>query len=323
MFGRSSKTTSIELGVLALDEETIQSLFAWVCCALNDYENDARYNNLMLAFAATFGTNLPHDSVPATLLRKARAQYVNGVPTNQRMGEPLSQLDREEASLGAMGAAQWLGQWRTRPHALLQTKDYKTIEDWERSLSRGCRRTLIRSLQQNFTVTAHAIGNNKPAPHSTMDHFRCVVEHEVRLLASENDMNSFLSALSAGISRYMGTTQMAGEIREYRDVDTNRVLAFAHEVRKGRTLRGQWFYGTDEASRRYVWFHSVRSCVERAIADDGLDVVDLGPSGSDAFSDLKAKYGFCSIVDWPSVADYSGPFWDYERNAPAKNGLTY
>ena len=37
-------------------------------------------------------------------------------------------------------------------------------------------------------------------------------------------------------------------------------------------------------------------------------MVDLGPSGSDAFSDLKARYGFKSVDDWPAVADYRGDF---------------
>ena len=36
--------------------------------------------------------------------------------------------------------------------------------------------------------------------------------------------------------------------------------------------------------------------------------VDLGPSGSDAFSELKQRYGFASVADWHRVADYRGPF---------------
>ena len=52
-------------------------------------------------------------------------------------------------------------------------------------------------------------------------------------------------------------------------------------IRKGRVWRGQWFYAKDEAARSYVWFHSVKDLVERAIESDGVDVVDLGPSGSD------------------------------------------
>ena len=49
--------------------------------------------------------------------------------------------------------------------------------------------------------------------------------------------------------------------------------------------------------------------MRRAIETDGIEIVDLGPSGSDAFSALKAKYGFVSVEDWTSVADYTGPFW--------------
>ena len=88
-----------------------------------------------------------------------------------------------------------------------------------------------------------------------------------------------------------------------------QVIAFAHEIQKGSVLRGQWFYADDEAARSYVWFHATRELVQRAIATDGVEVVDLGPSGSDSFSALKSKYGFASVVEWPSVANYRGPFW--------------
>lgn len=79
---------------------------------------------------------------------------------------------------------------------------------------------------------------------------------------------------------------MTGVVQEYRD-ENGRVIAFAHEVFKGDTARGQWYYADEEAARRYVWFHSVRSLVQRAVAAEGVYMVDLGPSGSDAFSELK------------------------------------
>ena len=41
------------------------------------------------------------------------------------------------------------------------------------------------------------------------------------------------------------------------------------QVRKGRVVRGQWFYASDKASRAFVWFHSVKDLVARAVADDG------------------------------------------------------
>jgi hypothetical protein len=52
-----------------------------------------------------------------------------------------------------------------------------------------------------------------------------------------------------------------------------------------------------------------------------ITIVDLGPSGSDDFSELKSKYGFISVEDWPSIANYHGPFWDYTTNTPVKNGV--
>ena len=102
---------------------------------------------------------------------------------------------------------------------------------------------------------------------------------------------------------------MKGEIREYRNSTSGKVIAIAHEVGKGETIRGQWFYATNEAAKSYVWFHSVYDLVDRAINDERVNVVDLGPSGSDAFSELKEKYGFISVDDWPAVANYQGDFW--------------
>mmetsp|Transcript_12099 Transcript_12099/g.14603 ORF Transcript_12099/g.14603 Transcript_12099/m.14603 type:complete len:213 (+) Transcript_12099:3-641(+) len=182
-----------------------------------------------------------------------------------------------------------------------------SVDDWKKNLPRGVKRTLKKALAQNFTVTPKLIRGGEPAPHSSLAHFRCVVEHEVRLLSGYG-VEGFFDALAEAVSRYVGTTRMAGEIREYRDAN-GQVIAFAHEVRKGKTIRGQWFYANDVASKNYVWFHSVHDLVERAIEAEGVDVVDLGPSGSDAFSELKERYGFVSVTDWPAVADYLGPFY--------------
>lgn len=62
------------------------------------------------------------------------------------------------------------------------------------------------------------------------------MQHEVRLLSNRwgANTNSFINALAEGISRYQGTTRMAGSVREYRDAETGRVIGFAHEVAKGR-----------------------------------------------------------------------------------------
>ena len=298
---RASQTVYFD--ATELDDDKIAKLYAWVSRAL---AGDERYGNLMYALVAVFGSNLEPDNILAQLLKEAE----DGMPGEEEVvGEPFRLYQREQASLGAMGAAQWTGQWKTRPHALLQVSEMSSVDDWVATLPRGCKRTLKKAIAgaHNFTVTTLPIQGGKPAPHSSLAHFRCVVEHEVRLL-SDGSPEYFLDALSEAISRYVGTTRMAGTIQEYRDADTNKVIAIAHEVSKGRTVRGQWFYATDDASKRYVWFHSVHDLVRRAIETEEIDVVDLGPSGSDAFSDLKARYGFKSVDDWPAVADYRGDF---------------
>jgi hypothetical protein len=188
----------------------------------------------------------------------------------------------------------------------LKNNNITHVDDWVKSLPRGCRRTIQRALAQNFTVTTKPILDGKPAPHSSLAHFRCVVAHEVRLLEGTY---GFLDALGECVSRYVETTRMTGEILEYRNATTGRVMAIAHQVRKGKTIRGQWFYADDQAAKNYVWFHSVYQLVKQAIETDGVSCVDLGPSGSDSFSELKAKYGFQSVDDWPAVADYTGDFY--------------
>jgi hypothetical protein len=196
---------------------------------------------------------------------------------------------------------------------LLELKNITTIDDWVKTLPRGCKRTIKRALSQNLTVTTKHIMGGQPAPHSSLGHFRVVLAHEVRLLSNMYGQETFFDALAEGISRYIGTTQMTGDIREYRNATTNKVIAIAHEVRKGDTVRGQWFYcDEDKAAKNYVWFHSVYSLIECALETEGAKCVDLGPSGSDAFSELKAWYGFEeSHDDWTEIADYTGDFWWY------------
>jgi hypothetical protein len=316
LFAQSPKQVSVYLEP-TLTNDRVTSLFAWIS---RSFAGDSRYDNLMLALAAIFGTNLPPDSEPAKMVKEA----VSLLPDEEELaGAPHSRYQREQASLGAMGAAQWTGQWRTRPHALLDVSNMTSVDEWVKSLPRGCRRTLKKANSQNFTVTPLPIQGGKPAPHSSLAHFRCVVEHEVRLIScGEEDVQGFFDALCEAVGRYQGTTRMAGEIREYRNQPENQIIAFAHEVRKGRTIRGQWFYANDEAAKSYVWFHSVHDLVQRAIETEGISVVDLGPSGSDSFSELKEKYRFKSIDDWPAVADYQGPFWYGDGQVSSRDDIT-
>jgi len=297
-----------------LTDDRVTSLFAMVSRAL---AGDERFGNINIAIATAFASGGPSENNMLGMLLKEAMQ---SLPEEEdTCGYSFNLYEREQASLGAMGAAQWTGRWRTRPHSLLVVKNMTSVDDWKKPLPRGVRRTLKKALQQNFTVTTKYINGDEPAPHSSLAHFRCVVEHEVRLLSGKYGVGYFFDSLGEAISRYVGTTRMAGVIHEYRS-DDGKVIAFAHEVRKGRTIRGQWFYATDEAAKNYVWFHAVHDLVERAISADDVDVVDLGPSGSDAFTELKERYGFMSIDDWPAVADYLGPF-HYPDGVAAKKDL--
>ena len=292
------------------DDEKVRSLYAWISKAL-DGADDGNYNNVMLAFVAIFASPaLPETSEPMQMLQTALKDLESDDERLPR-GQAFSTTQREQASLGAMGAAQWTGQWKTRPHALLDVRNMTTVQDWVSTLPRGCKRTLKKALANNdekiVTVTPQLICGGQPAPHSCLAHFRCVVEHEVRLLSKEYGSDVFFDALSEAINRYIGTTRMAGTIQEYTNKD-GKVMALAHVVQKGRVLRGQWFYADNEAAQQYVWFHSVHQLVEKAINTPDVDVVDLGPSGTDSFSQLKERYGFVSVDDWPAVADYNGPF---------------
>ena len=205
-----------------LSDERVSTLFAWVSRA---FAGEPEYNNLMLAIAAIFG-NLPENSQPVEMAQKAMKLLP---PEEQAVGDRFSIEERESNSLGAMGAAQWTGQWKTRPHALLELTDIDTIDDWVKTLPRGCKRTIKKALAQNFTVTTKPILGDQPAPHSSLAHFRCVIEHEVRLLKNMYGEDAFFDALAEGVSRYVGTTRMTGDIREYRS-ESGKVIAIAHEV---------------------------------------------------------------------------------------------
>jgi hypothetical protein len=44
-------------------------------------------------------------------------------------------------------------------------------------------------------------------------------------------------------------------------------------------------------------FNSVHSLVNERLRSDTVETVDLGPSGSDDFFQVKARYGFASVED--------------------------
>ena len=244
-----------------LSDEKIKKLYCWIKRVLVEEADDVYenyFNDIELAIMAVFGDNLPPDSLPQKLMEIAlsKEQNMNSIEWEEELvGDVISRTERERSSLGAMGAGQWTGQWMTRPHSLLDIRNFTSVDDWVRTLPRGCRRTLKKATadQQNFTVVSKPIRGGDKAPHGSYQHFRCVVCHEVRLLSNMYGQSpgSFFNALAEAISRYICTTRQAGNIVEYRDNDSGRVIGFAHEIGKARTFRGQWFYCDDSGMLKF------------------------------------------------------------------------
>ena len=140
-----------------INDEKVEKLFAWLSRA---FAGEKRYNNLMLAFAAIFGDHEKNSPYTA-LVDGALAQLA---PEALPVGAAISLRERERSSLGAMGAAQWTGQFRTRPHALLDVRGVASVGEWEKGLPRGARRTLARAAAQDFSVVARPIKCARAVP---------------------------------------------------------------------------------------------------------------------------------------------------------------
>ena len=83
-----------------LDDEKTAQLFAWIARAL---QGEPEYNNLISAFQAIFGER------PTARLIGLRDAAVAAAPAEDApVGDPIGLMEREQMSLGAMGAG-WAG----------------------------------------------------------------------------------------------------------------------------------------------------------------------------------------------------------------------
>jgi len=319
-----------------------------------------------------------------------------------RIASPAPLQEQERNAMGPLGAGQWLGQYPEKfAHSILKLQvdsdHFVTDQEWIQSLPRTCRQTIGKVMTelvecQNNNSGNHnnddntdsggcyelrAIQPNVPAPQSTYHHFRCVIQHQVRLaeqqaaVATDDDStttsmdddddedsprqrqdeqddygNCFFNSILEGVERFVMSLEQCGSILEYRSCN-QQVIAFCHLIAKGQTIRGQWFYASDEASRMRLLFHAIWYMVhkateinhqqatatatasEKAVHGDAsgnnstppratatVTAVDLGPNGIDgrymAHAKLKQKYGFELYEDWPKVADYRGSFWSLD-----------
>ena len=328
-----------------LTAHRIEELFAWISAATKF--NDSRYEeggpNTMIS--AIFGQVVDIGAVETDEDFASWLSYIHSLREEAyqqfkftdcqkgdiRIGPILTSGERERNTLGPLGAGQWSKQQPEKyAHSLLilngTSKSINTVDDWIQSLPRTCRQTIRKAEKGNCTQQIVVIANDQgePAPHSTLSHFRCVLQHQVRLAQAfcnhqgqndQNYANIFFDAIFEGIERFLMSINECGSILEFHDSTSQKVIGYCHLVGKGKVLRGQWFYASDEGSRQLLWFRAVRTMVEVAICS-GMEVVDLGPNGVDgmleAHAKLKEKYGFGLHEDWPLVADYRGSFWTVE-----------
>lgn len=101
--------TSVTLNT-QLTEEKVTQLFAWISRAL---AGDEEYNNLMLAIAVVFGNLGKDSSVAGQMANRLKTKAMSTLPGEEDLcGQAFSTDEREIASLGAMGAAQWTGTYK-------------------------------------------------------------------------------------------------------------------------------------------------------------------------------------------------------------------
>jgi hypothetical protein len=98
-FAKNEKEVTVQL-VASLDDEKVTKLFAWISRA---FAGDDRYNDLMTALAAVFPAVFVNVPDLKALMDDAMARLPD---ENEAVGAPYGRAAREEASMGAMGAAQ-------------------------------------------------------------------------------------------------------------------------------------------------------------------------------------------------------------------------
>ena len=167
------------------NDDPIRCLFAWITRAI---AGDERYDDIGVALSTIFGRP-PRDSEQYSMLSEAMSLLPNN--EDQPTGIVIPIEERRINSLGPLGAGQWSGQLKEKfPHSLLDVKDLKKISEWESTLPRTCRQNLRKAAAMNYTVVASPITGDAPAPQSSLMHFRCIVEHEVRLGVRNADIST-------------------------------------------------------------------------------------------------------------------------------------
>jgi len=182
-------------------------------------------------------------------------------------------------------------------HAVLSISEYKDVNQYTDSLSRGSYRT-FQKIDKLFAEN-HIEVKTTSYDEITWEHFSVMYDHESKVYTK-------FRATFAALTRFFAVNNMVGTIDHYY-ID-GRLVAFSSTIIKGDTLRAMWFYQRLEVSKFTIWFHGVRTAISRALATPGVKFVDLGPSLNESVIQSKEKLNFKNTPNWNEVCDYSGPF---------------
>ena len=191
------------------------------------------------------------------------------------------------------------------PHSVRSVEEFRCWHQWAGTLCRSMKSTLCKQVDKTLdqqAISVHTI----PTEQLGFAHFDVLWDHQRRKHSAP------VSLLGACI-RFAVAKLMVGSVDEY--WSKGECVAWAATVVKGDTLRAMWFYQKSHVRRWWLWYHSARTAIQRAIIMEEVQWVDLGPSVKSNVSMTKERIGFVSTKEWRSVGwcGYEGPY----RPAPS------
>jgi len=220
-----------------------------------------------------------------------------------------------------------------KPHAILRTggEDATGMDNcpdglalYIGSLASSPKKTMLKQVdrtfaQRGFKVVTHIADTD--GCKLGWRHLACIIAHQHKLAVANKlagkGILQFCSllwnAVPLGCQRFLWSVWTSvGVIDEYWCGD--EMLAFAQSHLRGNVMRCAWFYMRPEGSQGLIWFHAVRTAVERATAAQNIQWVDLGPSNDPLILELKTRCGFQHTDQWRTgcidgaAYNYTGKF---------------
>ena len=258
--------------------------------------------------------DVTHSWIAWAVIVVAAALFLWGMARGREMHRQPSRL-REGFSSLPLGLCS--REKLSKTHAIADIGKYEDASSWAKALaSRSCRSTMLKQVPKAAAAWQMVVTSIHPRQLGA-EHAALVLSHETRA------MGPGCRARCSSRIRFSVARSMVGLVEEYRDGATGDLLAWTHLIVKGDTLRAMWFYSATTPrdafrTRPYLWFHSVKRSVGRAIAMKGVRYVDLGTSTSAVVEELKAKFGFDVTRQWRERATYDGPFASWREMRAAE-----